>query len=63
MLDLIKIVLTLFICVLVLVFALPLLWLVIQEIGLLFGWMFDGCGGYVTIIILCVIAWIVLSNL
>lgn len=63
MLDLIKIVLTIFICGFILVWALPLCWLVIQEIGFLFGGMFDGCSGWLWIIILCIIAWAVLSSL
>lgn len=56
-----------FLALFILAFALPLFWLVIQEIGLLFGGLFLGIGGanlfWVVVFVISIIAIIVmLSN-
>ena len=56
-----------FLILFILAFALPLLWLVIKEIGLLFGGFFLGIGGsdlvWVGVFVISIIAIIVmLSN-
>jgi len=55
-----------FIVLFILAFALPLLWLVIKEIGLLFGGLFLGIGGadllWIGVIIVSVIAIIIMAS-
>ena len=64
--DILKFIAIAFLTLLILVFALPLLWIVIQEIGLIFGDFFMGAGGsyllWIGIIIVSVIAIIVLAS-
>lgn len=43
--SVLKFIAIVFLILLILAFALPLLWVVIKEIGLLFGGLFMGVGG------------------
>jgi hypothetical protein len=43
--SILKFIAIVFLILLILAFALPLLWVVIKEIGLLFGGLFMGIGG------------------
>lgn len=65
--NVLKFIAFVFIALFILAFALPLLWLVIQEIGGLFGGFFMGIGGsdivWIGVFIISIIAIIVmLSN-
>lgn len=64
--SVLKFIAIVFLILLILAFALPLLWVVIKEIGLLFGDFFVGIGGsdliWIGITIISVIAIIIMAS-
>ena len=64
--NILKFVAIAFLVLLILAFALPLLWVVIKEIGLFFGGLFLGIGGadllWIGVIIVSVIAIIIMAS-